>query len=62
MKTITSIDRRNFIRLSGLTGAALALGFRSFASDETVEPILYNMETVSESFGVTPFVIIDKTG
>ncbi len=62
MQPTSQLDRRNFIRLSGLTGAALVLGFRSSGAEQTADAALYNLETAGSTFEVTPFVIIDKMG
>ncbi|GAC1529249.1 MAG: xanthine dehydrogenase family protein molybdopterin-binding subunit [Sediminibacterium sp.] len=62
MQQPSTLDRRNFIRLSGLTGAALVLGFASSAAGKTQTETLFNLEEVGDAFEVTPFVIIEKSG
>lgn len=60
MKTSPStIDRRNFIRLTGITGAGLMLGLSINVKGET------NVEhsaNIAEGFEFSPFVIIEKSG
>ncbi len=58
-ENISSIDRRNFIRLTGLTGAGLALGL-SAKSGGIAE--VENLTSAAASFELTPYVIIDNTG
>lgn len=63
------IDRRNFLKAAGLTGAAFALGLP--ATDAVASPIL-NLSTdpgtvrpeaaLAESSELTPYVIIEKSG
>lgn len=54
-----NINRRNFIRLSGITSAGLVLGLSSKANGiETVE----NLTGAVDSFELSPFVLIEKTG
>jgi isoquinoline 1-oxidoreductase subunit beta len=50
--------RRQFLKISGLSGAAFMLGFRSVAA-AGIEVL--NLSDVA-SFELTPFVIIEKTG
>ena len=55
----STIDRRNFIKLSGITGTGLILGLGFKANGET------SIETLSNtagSFELTPFVLIEKSG
>jgi len=56
---ITNIDRRNFLRLSGITGVGLVLGLSAKADGTaTIE----NLSAAGESFELTPFVVIEKSG
>ena len=55
----STIDRRNFLKLSGITGTGLILGLGFKANGET------SIETLSNtagSFELTPFVLIEKSG
>lgn len=55
----THIDRRNFLRITGVTGAGLVLGLSASGSGtETVE----NLAAAGEGFDLTAFVQIDKSG
>ncbi len=57
--TPTSLDRRNFLRITGITGAGLVLGLSATGSGtETVE----NISAASESFDITAFIQIEKNG
>jgi isoquinoline 1-oxidoreductase subunit beta len=60
MQTTKNIDRRNFLKLSGLTGAALVLGLNSKAADITSRVL--NLSTADSTLELTPFVIIEKSG
>ncbi|HXD79466.1 MAG TPA: molybdopterin cofactor-binding domain-containing protein, partial [Puia sp.] len=53
-----TIDRRNFLKLSGLSGAALVLGF----SNGPGERKMIAVANPADSFQLTPYVIIEKTG
>ncbi len=59
--TLKNISRRNFIKLSGMTGAALTVGFYLPASGKEAE--VMNMET-AESLGIelNAWITIDKSG
>ena len=61
METIKNITRRNFIKLSGITGAALTVGFYLPASGKEAE--VMNLET-AESLGIelNAWITIDKAG
>ncbi len=54
--SLPNIDRRNFLRISGITGVGLVFGLS--ASGETAVEEL----AAGEIFEITPFVIIEKTG
>jgi isoquinoline 1-oxidoreductase beta subunit len=54
----TRTSRRNFLKLSGLSGAALVLGFSSGPGTKK----LLAVGNVAESFRLTPYIIIEKTG
>lgn len=56
---LTNIDRRNFLRVTGITGAGLVLGLSARADGgATVE----NLAAAGESFELTPYVLIEKSG
>ena len=56
---ITNINRRNFLRLTGVTGVGLVLGLSAKANGvDTVE----NLTNAMESFELSPFVLIEKSG
>jgi isoquinoline 1-oxidoreductase beta subunit len=55
--SLPNIDRRNFLRISGITGAGLVFGLS--ASGETA---VEELTAAGEIFEITPFVIIEKTG
>ncbi len=58
-QNITNINRRNFLRLTGITGAGLVVGLSSKANGiETVE----NLTNALESYELSPFVLIEKSG
>jgi isoquinoline 1-oxidoreductase subunit beta len=56
---MNQLPRRDFLKLSGLSGAALALGFLPQAKAEVV-----NLAGLADaaSFEIGPFIIIEKTG
>ena len=58
-KIISNIDRRNFIRITGISGMGLVIGLSVKANGVTTVKNLTNM---MESFELTPFVIIEKSG
>jgi isoquinoline 1-oxidoreductase beta subunit len=60
MKTKT-LSRRNFIRLSGMTGTVLALGYYLPASAKNAE-ILHAESAESLGIELNAFVVIDQTG
>lgn len=60
MQKTLNIDRRNFLKYSGLTGTALILGFSS--SEAIPNREVLNLSRIAESFELTPFVIIEKSG
>ena len=56
---ISNINRRNFLRLSGVTGVGLVMGLSARANGvETVA----NLTDALESFELSPFVLIEATG
>lgn len=61
MRTSTELNRRNFLKASGLSGAAFILGLSARASEPS-EQAIENLSLLEDSFELTPFVIIEKTG
>ena len=65
MKESTStIDRRNFIRITGIAGTGLMLGLSMIAKGETKGHNLTDNhgDAQPDPFELTPFVLIEKTG
>jgi isoquinoline 1-oxidoreductase beta subunit len=60
MQNTTSIDRRNFLRLTGITGAAFILGFKQAKSN--VIPAILNLSSRADLYQLTAYIIIEKTG
>lgn len=60
MQYSTSIDRRSFIRLTGITGAAFVLGLNSAKSNGIRE--ILNLSGRSDLYRLTPYIIIEKSG
>jgi isoquinoline 1-oxidoreductase beta subunit len=58
-QTIATINRRNFLRISGITGAGLVLGLSAKANGEMA---VANLTAAEASFELTPFVVIEKSG
>jgi isoquinoline 1-oxidoreductase beta subunit len=54
----TEIDRRNFLKLSGLSGVALVLGVSAKPGNKR----LLAVADVAESYKLTPYIFIEKTG
>ena len=55
----SSIDRRNFLRLTGLTGAGLIMGMGVKADGTS---IIENITAAGNAFELSPLVMIDQTG
>ena len=58
-KPISHIDRRGFIKLTGITGAGLLVGLSAKADGAAA---VKNLTGATESFELTPFVLIEKSG
>ena len=58
-KSLSKIDRRYFLGITGITGIGLIMGLSLKANGETT---VENLAGADESFELTPFVIIEKTG
>ena len=56
----SSINRRKFIQVSGITGVGLVLGLSVRGNNGLTEVL--NLANTSSSFELTPFVIIEKSG
>lgn len=59
-KKTQTVNRRDFLRYTGLSGAALVLGISSARAGETAN--ITNLSTLAESHSLTPFIIIEKSG
>jgi isoquinoline 1-oxidoreductase beta subunit len=59
MQIKSTIDRRHFLRISSLSGAAFMLGFTSL---EAEHPEVLNLSGIGETFELTPYIIIEKSG
>ena len=59
-KTISNINRRNFIKLTGLTGAGMVIGLSLKSNDGHAE-VVKGGDDVS-FYQLTPFVMIEKNG
>ncbi len=55
----STIDRRNFLLLTGITGAGLVMGLSARANGAVA---VENLTNAAESFELTPYVIIEKSG
>ena len=55
-----NINRRNFLRYTGLSGTALILGISSTKAGEVSE--IANLSTLAESHNLTPYIIIETSG
>ncbi len=54
----SNIDRRNFLKLSGLSGMALVLGVSAKPGNKK----LLAVGDLAESYKLTPYIFIEKTG
>lgn len=60
MQNSATLDRRSFIRLTGLTGAAFVLGVGTARSGGL--PEILNLSGKADLFNLTPYIIIEKSG
>jgi isoquinoline 1-oxidoreductase subunit beta len=62
--TTNKISRRNFIRISGMSGAVLALGFAVGCNGKKDEAVLENISEIDPGSAkeITPFILIDSKG
>ena len=61
-QTSTSLSRRNFLRLSGMTGAALTIGFFTPALANEKPTIINAANAADAGIDLTAWIRIDKTG
>ena len=59
MQQTSALNRRQFLRLTSLTGVAFALGFSSDAEGSSE---VMNCSDLEGSFEITPYIIIEKSG
>ena len=57
-KRIAGIDRRNFLKLTSMSGVALVLGF----SNKSGNGELVSVANIEESFKLSPYIFIEKSG
>ena len=55
------VNRRNFLRFAGLSGAALILGIPSVSAENTALSVT-NLSEIADFYNLSPYVIIEKTG
>lgn len=58
--TPSNINRRKFIKLTGITGAGFIVGLS--VSGKNGIPAIANLSSVADSYELTPYVIIEKSG
>jgi isoquinoline 1-oxidoreductase beta subunit len=57
-KRPSGIDRRNFLKISGLSGVAFVLGFSSGSGNKK----LAAAGNMADSYKLSPYIIIEKNG
>jgi isoquinoline 1-oxidoreductase beta subunit len=57
MQQVQNINRRNFLKISSLTSAALVLGFSSKGGKEMLAA-----DDAATAYNLTPYIIIEKSG
>ena len=55
-----TVNRRNFLRYTSLTGTALILGISR--SNATGTAVVSNLSHAEEGYNLSPFIIIEKSG
>jgi isoquinoline 1-oxidoreductase beta subunit len=60
--TDKNLSRRNFIRLSGMTGAALTIGYAMPGLANEAAEILTDQKAAEQGIELTSWISIDKTG
>ena len=58
--TASNINRRKFIKLTGITGAGFIVGLS--VSGKNGIPAITNLSNAGDSYELTPYVIIEKSG
>src|SRR6266536_1574119 len=58
MQQTSTINRRNFLKLSSFTSAALVLGFSSSKAGKEIMAV----GNINEAYKITPYIIIEKSG
>lgn len=58
--TPSNINRRKFIKLTGITGAGFIVGLS--VSGKNGIPAIANLSSAADSYELTPYVIIEKSG
>jgi isoquinoline 1-oxidoreductase beta subunit len=61
-RSASSMNRRNFLRLTGLTGAALTIGYYLPALAKTGPTVLTGAQAAAEGIDLTAWVRIDQSG
>ena len=56
------INRRNFLRFTGLSGAAFILGIPPSVSAENAPSVIANLSETADFYNLSPFVMIEKSG
>src|SRR5258708_35399103 len=59
-ETLSAINRRNFIKLTGITGAGLIIGLSVKGNNGVAEVTKLNGDVAL--YNLTPFIMIEKTG
>ncbi len=54
----SNINRRNFLRITGITGTGFILGLSVRGNERAIA----NLSNAVESFELTPYIIIEKSG
>lgn len=55
-----NVNRRDFLRYTGLSGAAFILGISSAKAGQITE--ISNLSTLAENYQLTPYIIIERSG
>ncbi|MGH2565432.1 MAG: molybdopterin cofactor-binding domain-containing protein, partial [Ginsengibacter sp.] len=59
-KIVSNINRRNFIKLTGITGAGLVIGLSLKSNNDVAE--ITKIDDDAALYDLTPFIIIEKNG
>lgn len=60
MQSNANLNRRNFLKMTGLSGTAFILGL--YASGNKGTSAVVNMSGLEDTFELTPYIIIEKSG